>query len=182
MNLSGVALAEIRTRFEALRCASSQRRWLKALRSDSRRGARSLADTLERRARASRREDRRLAKMWSRQRALHAKGVRAVAGVDEVGVGPLAGPVVAAAVILPVGVNLPGLNDSKCLSRPARERLDERQQLEAAKGLLIDELADDKRWVIDWMCQDLTPVEQDLLLDLEKSFSESPASAATTSA
>ena len=131
MNLSGVALAEIRTRFEALRCASSQRRWLKALRSDSRRGARSLADTLERRARASRREDRRLAKMWSRQRALHAKGVRAVAGVDEVGVGPLAGPVVAAAVILPVGVNLPGLNDSKCLSRPARERLDENIRREA---------------------------------------------------
>jgi ribonuclease HII len=47
-----------------------------------------------------------------------------VAGVDEVGVGPLAGPVVAAAVVLPVHVDLPRLNDSKKLSPDARERLD----------------------------------------------------------
>lgn len=123
MNLSGVALAEIRTAFEGLRSASAQRRWLKALRADSRRGARSLADTLERKMRASRLEARRLEGMWRRQRALHAAGARSVAGVDEVGVGPLAGPVVAAAVILPAGLSLPGLNDSKCLTKRVRERL-----------------------------------------------------------
>lgn len=44
-------------------------------------------------------------------------------GVDEAGRGPLAGPVVAAAVILPPGVSLPGLNDSKKLSPSRRERL-----------------------------------------------------------
>jgi ribonuclease HII len=44
--------------------------------------------------------------------------------VDEVGVGPLAGPVVAAAVVLPPRVDLPGLGDSKQLSRSQRERLD----------------------------------------------------------
>jgi ribonuclease HII len=48
-----------------------------------------------------------------------------VAGVDEVGVGPLAGPVVAAAVVLPLRVRLPGLDDSKQLPRAARERLDQ---------------------------------------------------------
>lgn len=51
------------------------------------------------------------------------RGFRAVAGVDEVGRGPLAGPVVAAAVILPPRFDLPGLTDSKKLSLAARERL-----------------------------------------------------------
>ena len=46
------------------------------------------------------------------------------AGVDEAGRGPLAGPVVAAAVILPAEVTIKGLNDSKKLSREQRERLE----------------------------------------------------------
>ncbi len=50
-------------------------------------------------------------------------GYRAVAGVDEAGRGPLAGPVVAAAVILPPGYEHPGINDSKKLSSRQRERL-----------------------------------------------------------
>lgn len=52
-----------------------------------------------------------------------SRGYRAVAGVDEAGRGPLAGPVVAAAVILPESFDLPGLTDSKQLSEKARERL-----------------------------------------------------------
>ncbi len=52
-----------------------------------------------------------------------SRGFRAVAGVDEAGRGPLAGPVVAAAVILPETFDLPGLTDSKQLSAVARERL-----------------------------------------------------------
>jgi ribonuclease HII len=54
---------------------------------------------------------------------LFRRGAQFVAGVDEVGVGPLAGPVVAAAVILPRRVDLPGLNDSKQVSASERERL-----------------------------------------------------------
>lgn len=50
-------------------------------------------------------------------------GVRALAGVDEAGRGPLAGPVCAACVILPQGLNIPGVNDSKKLSEAAREAL-----------------------------------------------------------
>jgi len=50
-------------------------------------------------------------------------GYRAVAGVDEAGRGPLAGPVVAAAVILPPGYEHPGINDSKKLSSRQRDRL-----------------------------------------------------------
>lgn len=51
------------------------------------------------------------------------RGFRVVAGVDEAGRGPLAGPVVAAAVVLPEGFDLPGLTDSKQLSASERERL-----------------------------------------------------------
>jgi ribonuclease HII len=52
-----------------------------------------------------------------------ARGYRAIAGIDEAGRGPLAGPVVAAAVILPEKFDLPGLTDSKQLTASARERL-----------------------------------------------------------
>src|SRR5262245_7598540 len=51
-------------------------------------------------------------------------GVRHVAGVDEVGMGPLAGPVVAAAVILPPGTDIDGVADSKTLTARDREKLD----------------------------------------------------------
>lgn len=52
-----------------------------------------------------------------------AIGKRAIAGIDEAGRGPIAGPVVAAAVILPDNFYLPGLNDSKKLTKNKRERL-----------------------------------------------------------
>jgi ribonuclease HII len=51
-------------------------------------------------------------------------GYQVVAGIDEVGLGPLAGPAVAAAVVLPIGVRLPGLNDSKKLKPAERARVD----------------------------------------------------------
>ena len=66
---------------------------------------------------------------WAFERALLRSGVRAIAGVDEAGRGPLAGPVVAAAIILPVDwlrhglpAGLAGLNDSKQLCPAQRER------------------------------------------------------------
>jgi ribonuclease HII len=57
------------------------------------------------------------------ERALWARGLIHIAGVDEVGVGPLAGPLIAAAVILPPEVGLRGVDDSKKLTRAARTRL-----------------------------------------------------------
>lgn len=55
--------------------------------------------------------------------ALQARGLHRIAGIDEAGRGPLAGPVTAAAVILPRGYSCPGLNDSKQVSPAARELL-----------------------------------------------------------
>ena len=60
---------------------------------------------------------------WKWERRLWGDGYRRVAGVDEAGRGPLAGPVVAAAVVLPFPCHLPGLNDSKLLTAKERDRL-----------------------------------------------------------
>lgn len=68
-------------------------------------------------------EQLRLDKMQIIERAVRQKGYRYVAGVDEAGRGPLAGSVYAAAVILPDGVIIEGLNDSKKLSPKKREKL-----------------------------------------------------------
>jgi len=67
----------------------------------------------------------RLEALLRRERELWAAGIRRVAGVDEAGVGPLAGPVVAAAVILPPGLGIDGVDDSKRLTPATRERLAE---------------------------------------------------------
>lgn len=64
-----------------------------------------------------------LTDLYEYERALRREGVAPVCGVDEAGRGPLAGPVCAAAVILPEGVELPGLNDSKKLTEKKREAL-----------------------------------------------------------
>jgi len=61
--------------------------------------------------------------LWEIERELSAEGYFTICGVDEAGRGPLAGPVFAASVILPFGVSLPGLNDSKKLSGKTRARL-----------------------------------------------------------
>ena len=61
--------------------------------------------------------------LWEIERELHAEGVGLICGVDEAGRGPLAGPVCAAAVILPPETELAGLNDSKKLSEKKREQL-----------------------------------------------------------
>jgi len=71
-------------------------------------------------------EDARLESLLCFEKALWNEGFLNIAGVDEAGIGPLAGPVVAAAVILPVGCKIRGLNDSKKISRPHdREELEE---------------------------------------------------------
>ena len=68
-------------------------------------------------------QKQRLAEMKEPETSLHAEGYRFVAGVDEVGRGPLAGPVVAAAVVLPEDFDVLGVDDSKKLSEKRREAL-----------------------------------------------------------
>ena len=61
--------------------------------------------------------------LWEYERARWQQGNAVVCGVDEAGAGPLAGPVYAAAVILPREIEIPGLNDSKKLTEKKREAL-----------------------------------------------------------
>lgn len=68
-------------------------------------------------------EDLRLEKMLAYEKELYAQGIELIAGVDEVGRGPLAGPVVAAAVILPKGCKIPGLNDSKKIPKAKHKEI-----------------------------------------------------------
>ncbi|HFI2431052.1 ribonuclease HII [Streptococcus suis] len=68
-------------------------------------------------------EDARLEAMLSYEKALYENGVELIAGIDEVGRGPLAGPVVAAAVILPKGCKIRYLNDSKKIPKSKHESI-----------------------------------------------------------
>ena len=61
--------------------------------------------------------------LWTYEREQWNQGIQTVCGVDEAGAGPLAGPVYAAAVILPRELDIPGLNDSKKLTEKKRETL-----------------------------------------------------------
>ena len=61
--------------------------------------------------------------LWEIENSLYAEGYKMICGVDEAGRGPLVGPVCAAAVILPKGLELPGLNDSKKLTDKKRREL-----------------------------------------------------------
>lgn len=64
-----------------------------------------------------------MSEMWKIEQSWFDRGIQLICGVDEAGRGPLAGPVCAAAVILPSNVEIPGLNDSKKLSDKKRREL-----------------------------------------------------------
>lgn len=68
-------------------------------------------------------EEERLLAMQAYEQEAYNEGHRLIAGIDEVGRGPIAGPVVAAAVILPPGFSIPGINDSKKIPAKKREQL-----------------------------------------------------------
>ena len=68
-------------------------------------------------------EDERLEGMLAYEKELYTQGIDLIAGVDEVGRGPLAGPVVAAAVILPKACKIPGLNDSKKIPKSKHKEI-----------------------------------------------------------
>lgn len=97
---------------------------LEALEADTRQGAKQLAKKIRERYRANRSEGQRLHSLLRFEIELWEQGYDLIAGVDEAGMAPLAGPVVAGAVILPKNYKLRGLNDSKqILDESKREEL-----------------------------------------------------------
>ncbi len=137
IDLSALTVDEIRRRFlESNRSIS--RAALSQLKTDQRAGVRQIAATLTLRRGRIEKERRRVRRMLRLERSLWSSGIEHVAGVDEAGVGPLAGPVVAAAVVLPRGVFIEGVNDSKQLPAEIRIQLAEavrQQALAVAVGV-----------------------------------------------
>ena len=98
-------------------------RVLNRLQRDSRQGVRKLYEALKKRYEKQRDERLRLEAMRHFEQLLWKSGVRDIAGVDEAGMGPLAGPVVAAAVVFPPETDIAGVDDSKRLDAPTRAKL-----------------------------------------------------------
>ncbi len=96
----------------------------RALVADSRKGVREAVEVARRRLEAERAERERLARLYAYERRLAAgRGSGVVVGLDEVGRGPLAGPLAVGAVVLPSEPLVEGLNDSKQVKPEARERI-----------------------------------------------------------
>ena len=119
--MSELSVAEIKKLFNGPR--EDWQQHLQALAGDPRAGVREIYERLKRAETALETERERLAKMYLYEEQLRAQGYDTIAGVDEAGRGPLAGPVVAAAVILPPRAGLLYINDSKKLTAKKREEL-----------------------------------------------------------
>ena len=94
-----------------------------ALKQDERSGVQKLLLKRQKEIQAELDEDLRLEYMLRYEKELYSQGFQAIAGIDEVGRGPLAGPVVAAAVILPPNCKIKGLNDSKKIPKKKHEEI-----------------------------------------------------------
>lgn len=116
-----LSVAELRKRY-LNRCAPVPSALLEALEHDSRAGVRQLARQIRERRMRNRAEGQRLRHLLRFEAELWDGGTTFIAGVDEAGMAPLAGPVVAAAVVLPRGYHLRGLDDSKRIADPERRR------------------------------------------------------------
>jgi ribonuclease HII len=120
--LEDLSLEEIRKRYvENPEPISAQ--VLTRLQKDPRTGVRKLLLALKKRHERERDERMRMDAMRHFELVLWKSGVKDIAGVDEAGVAPLAGPVVAAAVMFPPHTDIAGINDSKQLDAPTREEL-----------------------------------------------------------
>ena len=121
--LSELSLKELQEKYADPGAAVSAQ-LLTKLQRDPRAGVQKLYKLLAKRADEQRKERLRLDAMLHFERLLWKAGVVHIAGVDEVGMGPLAGPVVAAAVIFTPGTEIDGIDDSKALDPDRRVELD----------------------------------------------------------
>ena len=117
-------------------------------------------------------EDLRLEKMLAYEKELYAQGIDLIAGVDEVGRGPLAGPVVAAAVILPKACKILGLNDSKKIPKSKHKEIYEavlQNAIAIGIGIKDNQVIDEatKLAMMEAIGQ-LEPQPQHLLIDAMK--------------
>lgn len=132
------SLGELRQKY-LVEGASVPAGLLSTLEADPREGVRKFLESLKKRQADNRAEGQRLRHMLKFETELWAEGFVHIAGVDEAGMGPCAGPVCAGAAILPKGYKLKGLDDSKKI-------LDEAKREELAEAVKRDAIA----WAIGW--------------------------------
>jgi ribonuclease HII len=118
LDISSMTINEIKSLVEKI---SDEDPLIEQLHSDKRKGVQRIIEGRNRKLQKLKKEKEDFVKMTSYEKKLYKEGFSLVAGIDEVGRGPLAGPVVAAAVILPQDFYLVGLNDSKKLSESKRD-------------------------------------------------------------
>ena len=121
-SLEQLSVAQIHDRF-VRNPAPLSRQVLNRLQRDSRHGVQKIYESLLKRFDREQKERARMDAMRHFESVLWRSGIRDIAGVDEAGVAPLAGPVVAAAVMFPPDTDIPGIDDSKKLDADARTRL-----------------------------------------------------------
>ena len=121
--LTQLSLKELQEKYADSRAVVSSQ-ILRKLQRDPRSGAQKLCKILAKRFEEQKHERLRLDAMLHFERVLWKAGIAQIAGVDEVGMGPLAGPVVAAAVVYPPDTEIGGVDDSKALDEETRVRLD----------------------------------------------------------
>ncbi|MHA2886294.1 ribonuclease HII [Bacillus cereus] len=147
------------------------------LMKDDRKGVQKLVLKWYKQKELEQKEKEKFFEMSKYENALREKGVTYIAGIDEVGRGPLAGPVVTAAVVLPEDFYIPGLNDSKKLSEAKRERFYDEIKVQAIAigvGIVSPEVIDDiniyqatKQAMLDAVAN-LSCTPQHLLIDAMK--------------
>jgi ribonuclease HII len=147
------------------------------LRADPRPGAKAILDAVARRRGENRAEGQRLRHLLRYETALWTSGIVHVAGVDEAGMSPLAGPVAAAAVVFAPGSRIPGVDDSKKLDAATREKLAaEIRNSAVASSVAFAEVAEIDSINIYWAgilamrraVDGLSPTPQHLLLDARR--------------
>ena len=174
--MTRLPLAEIRRRFVA-EARPLDAETEAALRADPRPGAKAILDAVARRRAENRSEGQRLRKLLQFETALWAEGVAHVAGVDEAGMSPLAGPVAAAAVIFAPKSRIPGVDDSKKLDAETRDRLAVEIKARAvAWAVAFAEVEEIDRINIYWAgllamrraVEGLSPAPQHILIDARR--------------
>ena len=120
LNPTSLKISEIRERVEKRKASPGL---LRLLEQDSRPGVRKICEDLQKRIDQDRKESRRSTRLQKRERSYQQLGFERIAGVDEAGIGPLAGPVVAAAVVFKPGIRIRGVDDSKKLTAEERQEL-----------------------------------------------------------
>jgi ribonuclease HII len=174
--VSRSTLTQLRVRY-LVECRPLESAVEAELRADARPGAQAILRAIERRRRAHRAEGQRVRKLLRYESALWTSGLTRVAGVDEAGMSPLAGPVAAAAVVFAPGTRMQDVDDSKKLDARTRERLAaEIKQRSLAWAVCFAEVEEIDSLNIYWAgllamqraVEALAPAPEHLLLDARR--------------